>query len=269
MEIIKVGDLTNEDYHARPEISKSSLDRIHKSIDHYEAPWKPPTDKMKMGTAFHTLILEPELFDAQFVQGTKLDGRTAEGKKEKKMIEENLKVGQDVLKFHDYENLMRMKEKTEQHPRFKSYFESGEPETSIFWEMQGVGCKCRPDWMINDGEYIIDLKTSSDASPKEFSKSCANFRYHVQDAWYTKGVQVATRKSPTFVFIVIENVAPFSVAIYVLDGKSKDEGWMLADKDLRKYVEYKETPPEDRFSGYSPDAVEISLPRWGFTEIYN
>ena len=117
MEIIKVGDLTNEDYHARPEISKSSLDRIHKSIDHYEAPWKPPTDKMRMGTAFHTLILEPELFDAQFVQGTKLDGRTAEGKKEKKEIEENLKSGQDVLKYYDYENLMRMKEK-KQHIYF-------------------------------------------------------------------------------------------------------------------------------------------------------
>ena len=89
MEIIKVGDLTNEDYHARPELSKSSLDRIHKSIDHYEAPWKPPTDKMKMGTAFHTLILEPELFDAQFVQGTRLVMRIIY----KQYIQRLLKIG--------------------------------------------------------------------------------------------------------------------------------------------------------------------------------
>ena len=261
-----VKDLPNEEYHARPEISKSSLDMIHKSIDHFLAPRKPPTDKMRFGTAFHTLILEPDNFDKQYIQGSGIDGRTTEGKKEKKEIEENKKEGQEVLKFQDYENLMRMKEKTEQHPRFSSYFEVGEPEVSVFWEMQGVGCKCRPDWMIDGGDYIIDLKTSSDASEEGFAKSVANFRYHVQDAWYTKGVQVATRKSPIFVFIVVENVAPFSVAIYVLKARSKDYGWQVADNDLRKYVNYQEQPEEERFSGYSPDAIEIELPRWAFKE---
>jgi exodeoxyribonuclease VIII len=123
--------------------------------------------------------------------------------------------------------------------------------------------------MIGGGEYIIDLKTSNDASEEGFARSIANFRYHVQDAWYTKGVQVATRKHPTFVFLVVENVLPFSIAIYVLDSRSKDEGWMVADNDLRKYVDYKEMPEEDRYAGYSPDAVEISLPRWGFKEIYH
>jgi exodeoxyribonuclease VIII len=267
-DIIKVADLSNEDYHARPEISKSSLDSIHRSVAHFEAPFRKATAKMAFGTAFHALILEPEKFDKIYLQGTNVDRRTKEGKAA--WAEQEAKAGtKTVLKFDEYEDLMRMKEQTEKHPRFGSYFESGEPETSIFWEMQGVGCKCRPDWMINGGEYIIDLKTSNDASPDNFAKSIANFRYHVQDAWYTKGVQVATRKSPTFVFLVVENVAPFSVAIYVLDGKSKDEGWMLADKDLRKYVEYKETFPADRYSGYSPDAVELSLPRWAFKEIYN
>jgi len=270
MGIIKVDELTNEEYHARPEISKSSLDAIHKSIAHFETPFRKATAKMEFGTAFHTLMLEPEKFCGQYLKCTNLDGRTTEGKKLKAELDlEAKEQGKKLLKFSEYEDLMRMKEQTEKHPRFKSYFESGEPETSIFWEMQGVGCKCRPDWMINGGEYIIDLKTSNDASPDNFAKSVANFRYHVQDAWYTKGVQMATRKSPTFVFIVIENVAPFSVAIYVLDGKSKDEGWMLADKDLRKYVEYKDTLPDDRYSGYSPDAVELSLPRWAFKEIYN
>ena len=267
VDIIK--DLSNEDYHARPEISKSSLDMIHKSMDHFHAPRKPPTPKMEFGTAFHTLILEPKKFDKQYMSGSNLDGRTTEGKAEnKKLKEEAEETGKKVLKHDDYENLMRMKEKTEKHPRFSSYFEQGEPEVSVFWEMQGVGCKCRPDWMINGGDYIIDLKTANDASVEGFSRSIANFRYHVQDAWYTKGVQVATRKSPTFVFIVVENVLPFSIAIYVLDAPSKDEGWQVADNDLRKYVNYQEMPEEERYAGYSPDAVEISLPRWGFKETY-
>ena len=160
-----------------------------------------------------------------------------------------------------------MKDKTEHHPRFPKYFEEGKPEVSVFWDMQDVGCKCRPDWMINDGEYIIDLKTSSDASEEGFPKAVANFRYHVQDAWYTVGVKRALKVSrPEFVFIVVENVEPYSIGIYVLDQPSKDEGWQVADKNLRRYVDYYNKPEEERFSGYSPDAVEVSLPRYGFKE---
>ena len=71
---------------------------------------------------------------------------------------------------------------------------------------------------------------------------------------------------PEFVFIVVENVDPYSIGIYVLNQASKDEGWQVADKNLRRYVDYYNKPEEERFAGYSPDAVEVSLPRYGFKE---
>ena len=61
IEVIK--DLPNEEYHKRKEVGKSDLDRINKSMDHYFAPRKDPTEKMEFGSAFHSMILEPKKFE--------------------------------------------------------------------------------------------------------------------------------------------------------------------------------------------------------------
>ena len=261
IEVIK--DLPNEEYHKRKEVGKSDLDKINKSMAHYFAPRKDPTEKMEFGSAFHSMILEPNKFHDLYAKGP------VEDKRSRKIWEEARaeNPGKTLLKVKEWDALHKMKEETEKHPRFSAYFEKGEPEVSVFWDMQDVGCKCRPDWLINDGEYIIDLKTSADASEEGFPRAINNFRYHVQDAWYTVGVKRALGVSrPEFVFIVVENDEPYSIGIYVLNQASKDEGWQVADRNLRRYVDYYNKPEEERFSGYSPDAVEVSLPRYGFKE---
>lgn len=260
-------DLTNEEYHARDEIGKSGLDAVHKSMAHFYSPDKPPTPAMESGIAFHSLVLEPELFEKNYVQGLACDKRTTEGKEKWKLLQE-ANEGKHILKPDKYETLMRMKQSLDEHPRVAAYFEEGLPEISIIWEMRETGCKARVDWMIDGGEYIIDLKTTANASPEAFAKSCANYRYHVQDAWYSRGVEIVTGIKPVFVFIAVETIEPHSVAIYTLSDEAKDEGWMAADKDFRKYVDFLNLPKEEqKFLGYSPDALEITLPRWAFEEL--
>lgn len=60
-------DLSNEEYHGGPGISKSGLDLIHRSPLHYRAAKtaandNEPTSAQFIGTAFHSLVLEPEKF---------------------------------------------------------------------------------------------------------------------------------------------------------------------------------------------------------------
>ena len=43
-------------------------------------------------------------------------------------------------------------------------------EHSIFAEVNDVACKCRPDFMTADGLMVMDVKTTSDASPEGFGK---------------------------------------------------------------------------------------------------
>lgn len=64
-------NITNEQYHGGPGISKSGLDLIHRSPMHYQfatsaANDNEPTPAQALGTAFHMLLLEPELFEKTY-----------------------------------------------------------------------------------------------------------------------------------------------------------------------------------------------------------
>ncbi|MGE5046901.1 exodeoxyribonuclease VIII, partial [Yersinia enterocolitica] len=65
-------DISNEDYHSGPGVSKSQLDDV--AINPAILTWKKTapvdTEKLKaldMGTALHCLLLEPEEFDKRFI----------------------------------------------------------------------------------------------------------------------------------------------------------------------------------------------------------
>ena len=63
--------MNNEEYHSSPEISKSDLDAAAKSGVHFlhkkEGPKSKPTPAMRIGSAFHALILEPDVFENEFI----------------------------------------------------------------------------------------------------------------------------------------------------------------------------------------------------------
>lgn len=67
-------DIPNSDYHKGPGISKSGLDLIAKSPAHYyhavnaaNDNEREPTVAQAFGTAFHALLLEPDVFKAEYV----------------------------------------------------------------------------------------------------------------------------------------------------------------------------------------------------------
>lgn len=67
-------DISNEDYHRGPGISKSGLDLINRSPMHYKAVIdaandNEPTDAQALGTAAHAIILEPAEFAKNYCLG--------------------------------------------------------------------------------------------------------------------------------------------------------------------------------------------------------
>ena len=270
MSIEILTDMSNEDYHKSEAVGKSMLDNIHKSPAHMKAAKdKIPSVAMVLGSALHCAVLEHETFNERYIVEPDVDKRTKAGKeKYNAFVKEMEEKGNPIILTQtQVDTINRMTESLSTHPRINSLFETGQAETTIFWEENLLPCKCRPDWIINRGEFVVDLKTTSDASPEGFAKSIANFRYHVQDAWYSRGIEVAYGERPeAFIFLAVENKPPFNVGIYSLNQDSKDEGWMVACQDLEKYRDYIKDPEEDRFDGYSKDVVELSLPKWAFTQ---
>jgi len=105
----------------------------------------------------------------------------------------------------------------------------------------------------------VDLKTTEDASPG-FRKSIANFRYHVQAAWYLDGVERATGRRPEqFLFVCVEKRAPYACAVYAADAEMIEAGAKQTRMDLDKLAECKAS---NSWPGYSNQIETISLPAW-------
>lgn len=168
-----------------------------------------------------------------------------------------------ILNPEQWKTIHAMRDALMAHPAANALLTGvpGEAEKSVYWidATTGVLCRCRPDWWRDDN-LIVDLKTTEDASPEGFARSIAKFRYDVQDAFYTDGVQQATGKRPkAFVFIAVEKKPPYGVGVYVLDAETKDLGRAQYQHDLRVYAECVRT---GEWPGYGDKIQTISLPAW-------
>ena len=70
-------------------------------------------------------------------------------------------------------NLYEMEKSFMDSPAKMIYNENmgGQTELSYFWDDLGLVKGCRPDWIDGHGEIVVDLKTTTDASPREVFKN--------------------------------------------------------------------------------------------------
>jgi hypothetical protein len=262
--------MENADYHRHSAVSKSHLDQVAKSPLHYWARYldpnrvaPEPTPAMAIGSAVHTHVLELDQWDARYVTAPEgINRRTNAGKAEWETFE-TAATGRTVLSRTDAELVMRMGHSVFRHPAAAMLLAMpGKAETTHMWtdEATGLQCKCRPDWLTDDGSLIVDLKTTEDASPAGFRKSIANFRYFVQASWYLDGVERATGKRPEqFLFLCVEKRAPYAVAVYAADAEMIQIGAEAAARDLEVLATCKAA---GAWPGYSDQIETISLPPW-------
>ncbi len=257
--------LTNAEYHARPEVSKSGLDLVHRSPLHYwnrylnpDREPEAPTDAMVLGSALHTRVLEPHLFDDEYAVAPHCDRRTKEGKMIWADFEQEA-AGKVLLKADDALRITAMADAVARHKAAKFLLTMpGKAEQSYFWTDVETGeeCKCRPDWHSADGKIIVDVKTTEDASPGKFLRSSVlGWRYHVQAAFYMQGLPSAE----VFLFVTVEKKAPYAVAVYSLPQKLIDRGLQEAHADLALIASCRAA---NHWPSYSEEIEELALPRW-------
>jgi hypothetical protein len=261
--------MNNTEYHAHPAISKSHLDQVAKSPLHYWARHldpnrvvPEPTPAMAIGSAVHTHVLELDQWDARYVSAPDgIDRRTKAGKAEWEAFTAAA-TGRTVLPKVDADLVMRMAQSVFSHPAAAMLLAlPGKAETTHLWTdaATGLQCKCRPDWLTDDGRLLVDLKTTEDAS-RGFAKSIAQWRYHVQASWYLDGIEQATGTRPEqFLFLCVEKKAPYAVAVYAADAEMIAAGAQAAARDLNVLATCKAA---GAWPGYSDQIEPISLPPW-------
>lgn len=236
--------LTNRNYHDDTSyLSNSAIKQLLRSPAHYYESFLSPERKsfdnnaFQLGRAFHCALSEPELFfDRYIIAPGGIDRRTRDGK-EKYAAFEDVAMGKVVLPekpvtYHDnsksktlsYEQIMRMRDAVMSHPIAQQLLLSGRAETVYTWNdaRTDTPCKCMTDWEPEAGNFIVDFKSTQDASPDGFSRSIRKYGYDRQDAFYTDGVETATGMTKTFIFIACETQAPYVVELYALSPKTLD-----------------------------------------------
>lgn len=261
-------DISNEDYHSHIALSRSALwtfkDLPYKYWHKYlsgEYEGENATEAMILGSLLHTMILEPEKFDTEYVVMPKMNRTTKQGKMD---YEEFLKTanGRTIVKDEHYQLGCKMLSSVYEDETARKILEGAEKEKSIFFkdEKTGLLCKARPDaW---NGIIIADIKTTLDASYRAFQNDAYKNGYFLQAGMMYEATKAVGRPFKKFIFICVEKKPPYTMAMYMLDDEALQFGIDMFRKLLDRFAECKE---KNEWPNYGVQTLMI--PRYATFEI--
>ncbi len=252
-----------EEYAAAPGLNGSSLVHMRRSPMHYrymaDNP-QPPTDAMKLGTATHRLILEPERVGDFAVWGLLEEEKVRRGKVWDNFQELN-KDAAMIVTVAERDAMVGMAVGARKNLPIKKYADTkGRCEVSMFWRDQITGrrYKGRVD-KISDGHIISDLKTCVSCQPRMFGAQSNKFGYHIKMAMYWSGYRAITGTEPKMKLLAIEKKPPFESVVYRV---TKDvivqglEEWQNLERTLDECEKTNHWP-----AAYE-DETDLMLPAW-------
>jgi hypothetical protein len=139
-----------------------------------------------------------------------------------------------------------------------------ERERAVVCEYRGTTIKALLDMVGTDADgkrFIVDLKTTTDASESAFIRNAKEHRYAMQAAWYTNALAIAEglEYRPAFIWLVVETEDPHGIAAYVCPDAAMEEGQQQMDTAIDLWAECAES---GKWPSYSSEIVVPSWPTW-------
>ncbi len=171
--------------------------------------------------------------------------------------------GRVILSEAEFRKLHLMRDSVLAHPFARALVQSpGLVEPSIYWRDPDtkVLCRMRPDKIANlrnGRRFLLDVKTTADMD--RFAASVHDYRYHVQDAFYSEGFERHFGAPPdAFVFLAVSttrDAGRYPVRCFVLDPEDRQAG---ADAWRANLATYAACVAADSWPGIE----SISRPDW-------
>lgn len=286
-----------QDYHAnRTHISSTSIKMVKKSLSLWKwAQTHPQETKLHFdfGNAFEVAlldwknfnntvaILETENWIAKANDGRKKPYSKPKQSKVYKVEEEKfIKENSDKYIIPDvgeqsFETLAYMLESCHRDAVIQKLISNTEYQVSLFWTDQetGINLKTRPDICKRKKNVIVNLKTTNDGSPAEFSRDLAKYDYPLQAAIEIRGC-IESGLMPqvdNYFWLVVEKQPPFNATLYEFDKSDQLSSFDELDFLLRKVVRARE---EGLYPGYGDRAsneygiLTAQIPLW-YKTIYS
>lgn len=238
-------EMSNEEYHSLPSYSSSQVKYACKNMEMFKrsvidkAVKQQGSSAFRIGTLFHELMLEPEIFNPCVFPGSKVDKRT---KAYKAFMEEHPEANDDnTLTEFELVNLKTMRDSLLSHPDCPD-FNKTQNEVSMFYNYKGLDLRTRPDAWDHDNGIIYDIKTTSHAIGKwDFMNQVKRYSYDLSAAMYAHNAMAHTDIKFGFTFVVVQTVEPYSAAIYHCGKSLLQQGWEKYSKGIDNIIQSKET----------------------------
>lgn len=259
-------NMPEDEYHAQEGLSSTGIKELLQSPVNfwfnsvYNPLYTPKkTNFLDDGKMFHCLYLEgEEAFNARYIVIP--DYITSKKSRVYANWLEFETDGKYPIEFEKYNKLITHAGYVNQWLA-PNVFKDGYPEVSIFWEEDGIPCKCRIDYLRQSG--FIDLKTFEKNNFKNIDEYVQDyiFRYavYIQLRFYEKALRFAvenklpvygTETQKTFLY----NLEGFNPGIFFIDRKIPNtrmrmfgectELWEIADKRIKQakdiFVKYRD-----------------------------
>lgn len=267
----RILDMPAEQYHADliddtiPSLSRSiahvllSRSPMHARAQHprLNPDYKPKASgTMDHGSAAHALLFEgkqPEICDFP-------DWRTNAAKDAR---DQARKAGKVPLLTKDAAGVQAMVDAVGRQLKRHTPrpFTGGKAEQTIVWaEANGAICRVRCDYLTDDRRQVWDLKTTTNADPREWTRRRLwDDGLDIQVGLYRRGVRAVAGVDPAWEFVVVENTPPYALSVISLD----DEALKLADEKTEKAIAlWQECLEADRWPGYPERTCYAELPPW-------
>lgn len=208
-------EMTNEEYHANlTHLSSSALKLLHKDkspdkiardIEKFYQQYilgnweNKKSGPLEIGTAVHTAILEPHLFESSIAV---FNGNRRSGKAWEEFLMQNPK--KTLLRTDDKVLVDALLATYNNNNAAKELLANCKFEYTIMTNLYDLPVKCRCDAINVDKRYIVDIKTTSfDSSTDSFKDTVNDMSYDLSAELYRRIAQNHFGVDFDFYFVVL------------------------------------------------------------------
>lgn len=254
-------DISNEDYHAAEGISSSQVkgavkrSLLHMKLGKGHTMAQATADQ---GSAVHAGVLEPEknLVDCIDVAARRGAAWTEPSARSREQGHIPLPAA-DYLRYQY--SCKALLDDEYIGPILKDVRRVTEASIFARHPRTGILLKARPDLYIQERSLMVDVKTTTNAVPKDWTRAFYDFQYDLQAYYYQMVGRIAGVNCNNFAFAVVEKDAPYATHLFRVTPEVLARAETIVERCLDEMLADWNNPKPK--TGW-PAFTDIYLPNW-------
>lgn len=224
-----------------------------------------PTRPMILGSAVDCLVCDLRLFDAMFhVRPETIEELPWHGNRTacKEWIERH--SDRPILTREDVFEAQSIASAVLSDPMAAGLIEQCQTQPSVFWADKRTGLQMKGRIDFKGPRFAADLKVVSGAKTEELAKTIDRFRWHVQAAIYSDGLEAIGEECNTFYIIAVQSGERPKVNVRYYKSDAIEFGRAEYLSQLADLKACLQGGSWHGYSGASGEVGEIDLPRYAY-----